>query len=134
MLTPSIVTSVYIERYKCDAEVMFRPFPNSFTHSPAQSTCSLDTGDVLIRSTSILVPGPGRGPEPERGPGQSTVQIGVQKLLDCTPIKLIQKQNHGQQTVTGRSSKIPQVFLNDNELEASYCEHSPFNRLFCVVC
>ncbi|CAI5695034.1 unnamed protein product [Oreochromis niloticus] len=50
--------------------------------SPDQSSCSSDTGDVLIRSTRVLHPdrtGPGGGP----GPG--TVQITVRKLRDLPP-------------------------------------------------
>ncbi|XP_074547454.1 protein TALPID3 isoform X2 [Halichoeres trimaculatus] len=42
--------------------------------SPDQSACSLDTGDVLIRSTRVLLSDRGQGPEP------SSVQITVQKL------------------------------------------------------
>lgn len=44
--------------------------------SPDQSSCSSDTGDVLIRSTRVLLSDQGQGP----GPG--SVQITVQKLRE----------------------------------------------------
>ncbi|XP_023255183.1 protein TALPID3-like, partial [Seriola lalandi dorsalis] len=46
--------------------------------SPDQSSCSSDTGDVLIRSTRVLVP----DRRHETGPGPGSVQITVQKLRD----------------------------------------------------
>ncbi|XP_039993381.1 protein TALPID3 [Xiphias gladius] len=69
---------------------MFRqPASSSYTPrdppsdlSPDQSSCSSDTGDVLIRSTRILLPDCRR----EAGPGPEPVQITIQKLRDPAPV------------------------------------------------
>uniref|UniRef100_UPI0037E9B0AC protein TALPID3 n=1 Tax=Semicossyphus pulcher TaxID=241346 RepID=UPI0037E9B0AC len=49
-------------------------------NSPDQSSCSSDTGDVLIRSTRVLLSDPRYEAGP--GPGSGSVQITVQKLRD----------------------------------------------------
>ncbi|XP_030574371.1 protein TALPID3 [Archocentrus centrarchus] len=54
--------------------------------APEQSSCSLDTGDVLIRSTRAL--------RPDRRPG--SVQITVRKLRDPPPSPQTQKQKKQQ--------------------------------------
>ncbi|KAM6968590.1 LOW QUALITY PROTEIN: protein TALPID3 [Tautogolabrus adspersus] len=47
-------------------------------NSPDRSSCSSDTGDVLIRSTRVLL----SDPRPEAGSGPGSVHITVQKLRD----------------------------------------------------
>ncbi|XP_018530313.2 protein TALPID3 isoform X3 [Lates calcarifer] len=57
--------------------------------SPNQSSCSSDTGDVLIRSTRIL-----SDRRREAGPGPGSVQITVQKLRDPAPFQPPPAEQH----------------------------------------
>lgn len=69
--------------------------------SPDQSSCSSDTGDVLIRSTRVLHPdrtGPGGGP----GPG--SVQITVRKLRDFRPPPLTELRQNKQRRRSPRQN------------------------------
>lgn len=69
--------------------------------SPDQSSCSSDTGDVLIRSTRVLHPdrtGPGGGP----GPG--SVQITVRKLRDFRPPTLTELRQNKQRRRSPRQN------------------------------
>lgn len=69
--------------------------------SPDQSSCSSDTGDVLIRSTRVPHPdrtGPGGGP----GPG--SVQITVRKLRDFRPPTLTELRQNKQRRRSPRQN------------------------------
>ncbi|XP_035767860.1 protein TALPID3 isoform X4 [Neolamprologus brichardi] len=69
--------------------------------SPDQSSCSSDTGDVLIRSTRVLHPdrtGPGGRP----GPG--SVQITVRKLRDFRPPPLTELRQNKQRRRSPRQN------------------------------
>ncbi|XP_033498518.2 protein TALPID3 isoform X2 [Epinephelus lanceolatus] len=70
--------------------------------SPDQSSCSSDTGDVLIRSTRVLPLD--RGHEGKPGPGSGSVHITVQKLRD----PLVQPPLSEQQQRSSGSEKRQQ--------------------------
>ncbi|KAF3700696.1 Protein TALPID3 [Channa argus] len=68
------------------------PQPDSSSHTlgdwsdkigPDQSSCSSDTGDVLIRSTKVPLPDQRHA----AGPGHGSVQITVRKMRDPPPVQ-----------------------------------------------
>ncbi|XP_044022437.1 protein TALPID3 isoform X2 [Siniperca chuatsi] len=96
--------------------------------SPDRSSCSSDTGDVLIRSTRVLF----SDRRPEAGPGPGSVQIRVQKLRD-PPVQPRQKPDKAPPLRAAARSQPDRPTLKKpgptRETQPAAAERSPDRRL-----
>lgn len=104
------------------------PPPASGSHngetSPDQSSCSSDTGDVLIRSTRVLLS------DRRHGPGPGSVQITVQKLRD-PPVQPPLAEQQQQSSGTEKQQQRPKPRQKPGE-SSGRCPRSS-GDLSCVV-
>lgn len=91
--------------------------------SPDQSSCSSDTGDVLIRSTRVHL----NDRRHEAGPGPGSVLITVQKLRDPPPVQSLSSRTEKQQQQRPKPRQKPDIGA-PVRAGAAAADHQPGKR------